>query len=585
MTAAAALAGPDRQSGIARLGSRALFAVLWICLAAVIAIVVVAPIIYVLDTALHPDLRFGVGTSYTLKTLADVYLGADYLNALKSAFALSSLVTLFSLLMGVTIALIVARAAIPGKAAINVLVLMPMFLSPFNGLIAWIGLASERTGFLNIAAAAIFHHLNLQAPDRLNILSYAGAVWVMSLFFTPYVYLFTVSNLQRMDSSLEEAARTCGAGVFRTLLRVTIPVCLPSILAAGLLVFILAAETYTIPGVIGTTSGFNVLSWQIFTDAMQPPVRQAHAAAAGSMLLLTTILGIVLQRRIIMRSERYATVLGKGHRATPMKLGAWRMPAIVFVWAYIIFSTVLPLSMLLLSSVLQYTSQTLTFDLFTLRHYRAFLQGGNTQAAFFNTMFLAVTASLTCMFVGAMISYAEIRTKAMMAKILAFVGVLPVAVPGIVYGLGLQEVYLQTPFYGTVIVLMLAYIAKYLPYGIMVSRSAIMQIHPELEQCARVCGAGPWRVLSRITMPLVASSLASVVFFVVVLSIKELSATLVLYTQRSETLAVLTWAYIEAGEYQLAAAVAIIQTAMIVALVLAVRFFFNIRLETIGGKA
>jgi iron(III) transport system permease protein len=563
-----------------RLGS----ALLWTILIVVVAVLIIAPIAYVLVTAFHGDLRFGVSKDFTLKTLAEVYLGADYLNALKDALVLSALVTFFSVVVGVTLALIVARIAIPAKSLVNVLVLMPMFLSPFNGLIAWFSLASEKTGFLNIGIASLFHWLDLPVPAAFNILSYWGAVWIMFLSFAPYIYLFTVTNLQRMDSSLEEAARTCGAGALRTLLKVTLPVCLPSILASALLVFILAAETYTIPGIIGTSAGFNVLPWQIYIDAMQPPIRQAHASAAASMLLLTTILGILVQRQVTRKSERFATVLGKGMRSTPLNIGRWKGAAIAFVWLYIVVSTVLPLSVLMLSSLLQYTSQTLSPSLFTLRHYISFFSGADTRLALVNTLLLAGGASIACMLLGVVIGYAEVRSRRFVPRLLALICTLPVAVPGIVYGLGLQQVYLRTPIYGTITVLLLAYIARNLPYGIMVSRSAIMQIHPDLEQCARSCGAGQWRVLTRITMPLVASSLAAIVFFVMLLVIKDLSATLVLFSQRSQTLSVLTWAFVEAGEYQFAAAVAVVQTVMIIALVLAVRFFFNIRLETIGGR-
>ena len=161
---------------------------------------------------------------------------------------------------------------------------------------------------------------------------------------------------------------------------------------------------------------------------------------------------------------------------------------------------------------------------------------------------------------------------------------LPVAVPGIVYGVGLHWVYLKTPFYGTVLVLLLAYVAKFMPYSVMVSRSGVMQIHPELEQCARVCGAGPLRSLAQITGPLMGGSLVAIVFFVMLLSVKEISASLLLYTQRSETLSVLTWSNVEAGNFQFAAAIGVVQTVFIVLLVSVVRIVFNIRLEQEMGR-
>ena len=163
-------------------------------------------------------------------------------------------------------------------------------------------------------------------------------------------------------------------------------------------------------------------------------------------------------------------------------------------------------------------------------------------------------------------------------RLLSFLGALPVAVPGLVYGIGLLWAYIQTPLYGTAWVLLMAYIAKFLPYGIMVSRSGILQIDPELEQSARMSGAGPLHAMVAITMPLMRITLVAILFFVMLQSIKELSASVLLYTQKSQVLSVLTWHYMDSGNYQFAAAIGVVQTLIMVALVLGARRIFGVQL-------
>jgi iron(III) transport system permease protein len=186
--------------------------------------------------------------------------------------------------------------------------------------------------------------------------------------------------------------------------------------------------------------------------------------------------------------------------------------------------------------------------------------------------------------IGVIISFGELRRPNLMTVLLAFVSVLPVAVPGIVYGVGLMWTFLRTPFYGGTIVLLLAYVAKFLPFSVVVSRSGILQIHPELEQSARMSGATGLIALRAITMPLLKPTLIGILFFVMLNSIKELSASVLLYSQRSQVLSVLTWNYMDAGNYQLAAAVGVVQTVMMILLVVITRAAFGIKLENALAK-
>jgi iron(III) transport system permease protein len=558
--------------------------IVWLILAIAVFAIAILPLLYMVDSAFYREIRTGLANERSIKAFLDVYFSAEYLGYLASAVFLAAVVTLWSLVVGVAMALLMARTDLPAKNTFELLIIMPLYLSPFTGLIAWITLGSEKTGFINVTISALLNTVGLDPGPIVNIWNYAGVVWVMFLFFCPFAYLFTVGNLRAMDSSLEEAARIHGATALQSLLRITVPMVVPAILASGLLIFVLSAEMYTIPGIIGSTAGFVTLPWKIFQDATIFPVHSAHAAAGGTLLLWVTIAGIWLQRRITARSERFVTLAGKGFRAKPLSLGRWRWAAILFIGFYVICADILPFGALLLSSFMKYSAPMLTAEIFTTSHYYQIFTFQQFRDALWNTVYLAVLSGAICVLAGLLISFMELRRSSFATRAIAFLGVLPVAVPGLVYGLGLLWAYIRTPLYGSVWVLLLAYVAKFLPYGIVVSRSAIIQIHPDLEEGARMSGASGLTTLRKITMPLLKPTLIAILFFVMLMSIKELSASLLLYSQNSQVLSVLTWHFMDAGNYQFAAAIGVIQTIIMMALVMITRAIFRVRLENAVAK-
>jgi iron(III) transport system permease protein len=261
------------------------------------------------------------------------------------------------------------------------------------------------------------------------------------------------------------------------------------------------------------------------------------------------------------------------------------VPAIILVFAYIAFADVLPLGALIVSSLMKYSAPTITPDILTLENYSDLLHLKNIGDAFRNTIVLAVLTSVICLGIGLFVSYMDVRRPSASTKTLAFLGIIPVAVPGVVYGIGLLGTLVRTPFYGTIWILLIAYIAKHLPYSIVVSRSGFLQIHPELEQSARISGASGLKALRHITLPLLRPTLISITFFVLLMSIKELSASVLLYTSRSEVLSVLTWHYMDSGNYQFAAAIGVLLTVIMLGLALLLRWVFRIRLESTMSRS
>jgi iron(III) transport system permease protein len=558
--------------------------ILWLVLAVFVIVITILPLAYTIDTAFYQETPFGLSPRRSMAAIINVYTSPRYLGYLANALMLASVVTTLALSVGIVMAFLVARTDVPGRRFLDVFIIMPLFLSPFTGLIAWIVLGSENTGFVNAILVALGGRIGLEIEPVINIWSYAGIVWVMFLFFTPFAYLFTVNNLRQMDSSLEEAARICGATPMQAIFKVTVPIMTPAFFAAGLLIFVLSAEVYTIPGIIGSTTGFTTLPWQIYIDSTVAPLHRAHAAAAGTVLLWVTIGGILIQRRITRVAERFVTVGGKGQRAKPIVLGGWRWAALGFILLYGFAAVILPLTALVIFSLMKFSSIVLTADLFTLKHYSDLFSIGNTRLALRNTLMLGLLSGAICMLAGALISYMEMRRKTRLASIVAFIGVLPVAVPGLVYGIGLLWTYLRTPIYGTVWILLLAYVAKFIPYAIVVSRSGILQLNRELEESARMSGASALTALRKIVMPILKPTLVAIFFFVMLMSIKELSASVLLASQRGPVLSVLTWSYMESGNFQFAAAVGVVQSAIMVALVVVTRLAFRVNLEKSFAK-
>jgi iron(III) transport system permease protein len=560
--------------------------VIWIVVATAVVILVAVPLAFSFDSAFHEETRFGLSPNYSLRALIDVYTSATYLSALWQALWLAFVVTLMSTVVGVAIAVLMARTNLKWKPVLELMVIMPLFLAPFTGLMAWIALGSAKTGFVNVAVVGLLAHFGITSGPLVNIWTWGGTAWVMFLFFMPFVYLFTVNSLRTMDGSLEEAARSAGANPVTVLLKITIPLSMPSILISALVVFMLTAETYTIPGTIGNFAGFDVLSWQIFLDTTGATLKQAHAASAATMLLLVAIACLMLQRFITRKSARFVTITGKGFRGRLLNLRRWQPAALAFVLLYVICATILPFAALVLNSFVSRSSAVITSDLFTLQHYQQFWREPGMRDAFLNTLVLALGAGGLCVAFGFIISLADVRRPGLLTRALAVVSAIPVAVPGLVYGIGLLWLFLKTPFYGTVWVLLFAYIAKFIPFGVVMSRGGLQQIHTDLENSARSSGASAFQAVRYITLPLMKMTLVSILFCVMLLCIKELSASAMLYTNRSQVLSVLTWHYMDSGNYQFAAALGVLQSVIMVGLVLITRFVFRVKLErTMGSGA
>lgn len=478
---------------------------------------------------------------------------------------------------GTFMAWAVVRTDIPGRRIIEAASIVPFISTPFIGALAWILLASPQTGLIN----HLWRALPGVEDPLLNIYSLWGIVMVEALYEMPYVFLIVSGALRSMDSTLEEASMSSGAGVWDTTWRVTLPLVLPAILGGALLVFVLAAEQFGVPAVLGTPARIRVLTTSIWdTQSVYPP-KYGLGASLCVTLLVITMIGLWLQRRLI-GSRSYTTVGGKGARAHRISLGPWRWLVFAVCAAYLLLAVVLPFATIFLSSIRTLWTHDFRWEQLTLENYRWVLfDYPITQRALFNSMFLAVVGATVCIVFCALVSFLSLRTRLPGRKALDYLSMLPMAFPGIVLAVGLLQAWITPPLvlYGTIWILFIAYIARYFPYGVRSTSATLVQIHPELEESSLISGANWFQTFYRVTLPLLKPGLVAGWILLFVSFTRELSASVLLYSPGKEVLSVAIYDMWEQGDFQPLSALAFIQIAIAMVMLALVKWVTKVDRE------
>jgi iron(III) transport system permease protein len=449
--------------------------------------------------------------------------------------------TLLATVFGVSLAWINARTNCPWRDTLEPFNLIPFFLSPFVGAIAWHDLASPQIGLLNIWA---HDHLGVQGA-LLNVDNIYGIIWVTGIFFTPLIYLFVVGSLRRMDPSLEDSARTTGAGLLRTTLTVTLPLVLPGILSGAIIVFVTSAGEFGVPFKLGTPYGWETLTTQIFSKAVGDDANYYMGAAMSMTLGVITAFLVWIQQRILAPRE-FTTVTGKGFRPNVVSLHP--------VWQ----GRILPADM-------------------TLHNYERVLlwwRGDHIQAAtngIGNSIFLAFAGASIAMALAIPVSYMIHRTKSYGSKVLDFLCVVPIGFPGIVLAMGVLITYIKTPLYATIWIILLGYITRFFPYGQRNISSIMLAVSEELDQSSRMAGASWFTTLKRVTLPLLKPGIFAGWVLLFIIFLRELSISIILYTSGTETLSVGVYYLSNFENEPLTAALSIAQTMILLACVVVFR--------------
>jgi iron(III) transport system permease protein len=542
---------------------------------AVMMVLVLVPLGYLVYAALQTTSPGAPGSGFTFENIQQVFSTNTYWQALRNSLWLGFLVSVFAVSLGVSFAWILGRTDVPFRRTLSVLVSLPMFLSPFALGIAWVLLGSEKSGLINGLMRRFFG----ESAGFMDIMSFPGLVFVMVLAFAPLAYLFTVGPMLNMDGSLEEASRVIGGSLFHTMRKITLPVIMPGLLSAALMVFVLAAEMFSVPGLIGTAAGYRTLPFFIYQSTTASPPQWGAAATAGLALLAIMMLGTILQSRATKASARFVTVTGKGARPVRIRLGRWRWPLFLLPTLYVVLGVVLPGVALFLTTFQQYYTPDLAPELFTFRWWERVTESSQFQTALRNTLIVGSATPTLAVIIAFAMAYVRNRTRAPLREAVETLGMLPVAIPGIVFGVGVLWAYVGSAIYGTVWLLLVAYCARFLPHALRVISSGMVQVDRSLEDAARVGGANiPWTI-STITVPLLKPAVLSAWLLLLIYCTRELNVAIMVYTSDSQVLPVLMWGAMEAGSYQTAAILAIIESTLILlvvglaALVLRVNLF------------
>jgi iron(III) transport system permease protein len=468
--------------------------------------------------------------------------------------------TALAVAIGGALALALARINTPGRGMLSQLMTLPLYITPLLTAIAWSWLGSPRGGLINLLARQVFgidELLNLQTPG--------GVIFVSALAYVPLPFLLIGAALRGMDPSLEESARIHGASVLGSLRLITLPLVLPATLGSGLLVFVQAMGLFSVPAVLGMPSGFYVAGTEIYRLLNNFPPRVGQAAAWGFLLLAATA-GLISLQSAILNRRSFVTVTGKAFRPRVLEVGAARYLLAAAAWAYIAGAVILPVGTLIWAALVNFITIDPKLMAFDLRHFRYILfEYPKTYLAMENSLLLgAMTATCACA-LGLAISWVVVRTRSRARHYLDHVSMFPLAIPSMVLALGLLWVYVNLkalPIYGTIWILLLAYATHYLPFGVRAGSGALRQLHSELEDAARITGASWTKMIRWIVFPLTRPTLIATWTLLFILSMQEVSSSILLYTSRTTVLSVAVFDLWEAGNVNALAALSVLQLAI-----------------------
>ena len=531
---------------------------------AVLAITVVYPLLAVLIQS------FSESSNLTIAKIHEVFTAPNIVEAVFNTLIISVLTVIFAGTVGITLAWLIARSNMPFRRVFDPLNMIPFYLSSVVGALSWQIVAAPRAGILNELLKPIFD------GPIFDIYSVGGIALVLGLFYSPYVYLFTLGSLQSMDASLEDAARMSGASKFMTAIRITLPLSAPAILSSCILVFVTAAGIFGVPLVLGVPGSINTLSTLIYTAINEYPADFAKAAILSSALFLFTAVFTVAQI-LLLRGRRFTTVTGKGYRPRRVDLGRWRWAGVAVNSIYLLF-VIGPFIALLLVSFQDAWTGGFDLSRFTLANYKKVIfVDAIAHRGLINSVFISTIGATLAVLVCMSLALAIHRTRLPGREGLASLAMLPVTVPGIVLGLGFLIALVSTPLYGTIWIIMIAYIVHYLPTGLRNGESLVLSVSRELDESARMSGASWWRAMARIVVPLVAPGMMSMWLLLFVTYIREVSSSMMLFTFGTETISIALIQIMEYEPYGVSGAFGVLQTVLVLVCVAFIRQISNPR--------
>ena len=498
--------------------------------------------------------------SFTLTNFRTLFTDPVFVEPLLTTFIIAASVSLTCCLFAAPLGWLVARTNMPLRRTIRVLITASFVTPPFLGAVAWELLAAPNSGLLNQLYRAVTGAGN--DAVLFDIYTLWGLIFVISCYTFPYVFVLVANALDRVPGDLEDASAMLGGSAWRTARRVTIPLALPALLAGTLVAFLQAMTLFGSPAILALPAGFHTMTTKIWTLFQFPPKPELAAAASLPLLLLTVVL--LRAQAAVLGRRSYVVVGGKTGAPRLIRLGLLRWPAVLLCFAVLCMPVFLPYGALLNAALSRLPSELLTFETITLHNIRfVFLELSATKLAMKNTFLLGVLAATCATLLAVVVAYLTARAAVPGHKTLGFLATAPIAIPGIVLGVGLFLAYTRGPvvLYGTLWILLLAYVTIELPAAYQQLQAAFRALAPELEEAGRVLGATRMRTLRDITAPLLGPSLVATWCFVFVAVVRELSAAVILFTSETKVLSVLIFDLKESGDL---AAIAVLGLSMLI---------------------
>ncbi len=464
-----------------------------------------------------------------------------------TAFGIAAGVAVTAVGAALPLAWLVARTDMPWRRSIRTLVTASFVTPPFLGAIAWELLAAPNSGLLNQWLRPI---LGLGEYDHVfDIYTVGGVVFCIACYAFPLVFVLIANALDNIPAELEDASAILGAGRAGTLRRVTLPMIRPALLAGALLAFVQALTQFGTPAILALPAGFHVITTKIWSLFQYPP--HEHLAAAASMPLLVVTILLLRGQQALLGRRGYTAIGGRSSAPRLAMLGAWRWPAFLFAMALLSLPIFLPYFALIKTALVKTPSDPLTFANLSWRNLHfVFVEFSQTWTALWNTVLLGVGTATVGTVLALLVSYATTRRVGAGYRVLGFLATAPVAIPGIVLGVGLFLGYAHPPvvLYGTLWILLLAFLAIEMPAGYQQLHAAFRGLHPELEEASRIFGASRLKSLWQITAPLLRASVVATWCFVFIGVIRELSATIMLTTANTKVVSVIIYDLNESGD-------------------------------------
>lgn len=463
------------------------------------------------------------------------------------------------------------RTDIPFKPVFTVLSIVPMMIPHLLFAVSWALLLNPSNGLINTLLKDVF---SLESAP-FNIYSLWGMILVEGLLNMPIAYLIIAPAMASFDVALEESSKVFGAGIWRTLVRITLPVLRPAILAAFVLGIVRSLASYAVPRVLGTPGRVDVLAtylYQMVATGFAPDY--GKAAALGMSVLAASIGLIVLYRALTAEGGKYVTVSGRGYRPAVIELKRARAPLFIAIGLLSFVMVVLPVAVLLYTSFVPYSMvpSARAFSLMSWTHWIEVLQDPVSLLSLKNSLFLAVVGATLGVLLSLFVAYVIVKIRTRASGLLESLSFLSFSFPGIVIGIGFMWFFVQTPLYATLTALLLAYIAAYLPYGIRPLASAFVQVHAHLEESSLVCGAGALTTMRRIIVPLLIPGIVSAWILMATMFVRELTVSIVLSRPGSEVLAVQILSFADDGLWGKLSALGIIMIFISTTLVMLALF-------------